>query len=199
MNLLRIAARVAAGGGTCVYVDLDETLVHTMDLRDDTGAARFGAWPGEKLELAGGGAGTVLRPLARELLEELRAYGPVYMLTHSVGSYAGQIAAAFGLDVDAIFPRESLGGRVGAGEARFVLVDDLDPLHPVVQMKMAAAGVPPYQDLEPSEEGARAHFSAWQVRPPEFLGSPEDRGLEGIAALVGSALALQDRSASLSI
>lgn len=197
MNLLRIAARVAAEPeATCVYVDLDETLVHTVSLRDDTEAARFRQFPGEKLEM--GTYGSMLRPGARELLAALKSFGPVYLLTYSVETYASTLCSAFGLDVDAIFPRESLSGRVGNGEDRFVLVDDLEPMHPVVQTKMLAAGVPRFEpgDVDWSDEAAvRAHdeacrdyYASWQVRPPEFLGRPDDRGLEGVVELVGQAV-----------
>ena len=84
-----------------------------------------------------------------------------------------------------------------------MLVDDLDPLHPVVQMKMLAAGVPPYVEPEREEwgdaaeaaadEAMRQYFAARQVRPPEFVGHPEDAGLSGIADAV--ALALEAQSA----
>jgi hypothetical protein len=184
MDLMKIAARISSGG-SCIYVDLDETLIHTFSLEKEKNAVTFAAYPGEKIQ--NDGYGTMLRPGATEFLADLRTLeiGPIYLLTHSVAEYAGTMISAFGLDVDEVFPRESLIGKVGNGEKNFVLVDDLDSLHPVFQMKAQAIGIPPLGGIN-DPEILRAYYSAWQVKPTQFLGDPSDNGLEYIPELVRS-------------
>jgi hypothetical protein len=86
----------------------------------------------------------------------------------------------FDLDVDEIFPRESLLDRVGHGEEKFILIDDLDPLHPVFQLKAKAMGILPFIGDETDDKMRESYYSAWQIRPTQFFGDPSDRGLEGI-------------------
>lgn len=186
MSLIGIAARISSLEDSCIYVDLDETLIHTFELEKASDINAFETYPGEKIQ-SEEGYGTVLRPGANEFLAELRALdiGPIYLLTHSVISYAETMVSAFSLDVDAIFARENLIGSVGKGEKKFVLIDDLDPLHPVFQMKAQAMGIPLLQGKVDSEV-LRAYYSAWQVKPTQFLGNPSDSGLKGIAEIVQS-------------
>lgn len=185
IDFIKIAKRIASGDASCVYVDLDETLIHTVELNDLVSQAVFKAYPGEKISFSQ--YGIMLRPGAIQLLDDLRALNvPIYILTHSVSSYATTIIEAFGFDVDAIFPRESLMGSVGNGEKKFVLIDDLDPTHMVFQMKAQAMGVKLISNL--NEEQQREYFSAWHICPPQFLGNPLDKGLDGVAEKASSML-----------
>jgi hypothetical protein len=192
VNLISIAAKIAASppSEACTYVDLDETLIHSFSLLRSTGLNLFRKYPGEKLQM--GAVGVLLRPGAREFLAALKEYGPVYMLTHSVFKYASTISVALDLDVDTIYSRENLSGRVGKGQTIFVIVDDLDPLHPIMQMKMASMGVVPYPMPEEGaeEEDVRAYYATRQIRTPEFVGNPKDQGLVGVAERVGEMLAI---------
>jgi hypothetical protein len=185
MNFIRIAARVAMSIGTCVYVDLDETLIHTVILDDRPSVMVFTNYPGEKLQI--GKYGVMLRPGAIELLKSLRGlnFGPIYLLTHSVSEYANTISEAFGFDVDEIFPRESLIGKVGRGENNFVLIDDLDSTHLVFQMKAQAMGIPL---IDGTDDVLKEYFSKWHIQPSGFVGDPSDNGLDGIADMVAIAL-----------
>lgn len=183
MNLIRIAARVSSKPtSSCIYVDLDETLIHTFYLDNQDSVMNFLTYPGKKIQMSEERV-SVLRPGANELLLALRNLniGPIYLLTHSVSAYANMMVSIFDLDVDEIFPRESLLGRVGHGEEKFVLIDDLDPLHPVFQLKAKAMGILPLNSDEINDRMRESYYAAWQIKPIQFLGDPLDRGLEGVA------------------
>lgn len=179
MSIMGIAARISSIS-SCIYVDLDETLIHTFYLDSHDSVVNFLTYPGKKVQI--GERVSVLRPGANELLLALRNLniGPVYLLTHSVSSYANTMVLTFDLDVDEIFPRESLLDRVGHGEEKFILIDDLDPLHPVFQLKAKAMGILPFIGDETDDKMRESYYSAWQIRPTQFFGDPSDRGLEGI-------------------
>lgn len=190
INLVKIASKIAASAtNSCIYVDLDETLIHTFPLDNAQTLYIFKSYPGPKIqydEMA-----TVLRPGANEFLAELRALnaGPIYLLTHSVSEYANVMVKNFKLDVDEVFPRESLMGHVGNGEEKFVLVDDLSPSHPVFQLKAMAMGIP-FPSTDETEDTLRIYYSTWHIQPSQFLGNPKDSGLNGMAESVSNLLAM---------
>lgn len=191
INLTKIAIRIAASTtNSCIYVDLDETLIHTFLVEDLQSLNVFKSYPGRKIFHSG--MATLLRPGAIELLAELRALnsGPVYLLTHSNSEYANTMVRNFKFDVDAVFPRESLMGQVGNGEEKFVLIDDLGPPHPVFQLKAMAMGIPLPNSDETDENTLKTYYSTWHVQPPQFLGSPTDQGLSGIAEAVANLLTM---------
>ena len=185
MDLFRIAARIASND-VCVYVDLDETLIHTMRLDVPQNLKKFDGWEGDKIELSDSGRpydgrmGTLLRPGAREMLNELHSIGPVYLLTYSINKYASEIVRELELGVNEIFSREDLAGKVGKGQTKFVLIDDLNTLDPMIQTKLKAAGV----EESDSFVEQQAWFERHHLQVQGFSGSDGDTGLNGIPSRV---------------
>ena len=122
---------------TSVFVDLDETLVHTLGMK--TIAGDFGDESNlcdkpvtialsKKEQYV-----TVLRPGANYLLFRLREVGKVYMLTRATKDYAIAMNKAFnfGFDEDRIFDRNFINKQKhntpkNISQGRNFLIDDLD-------------------------------------------------------------------------
>lgn len=109
-----------------IFVDLDETLIHTFDSWEDR--------EGDKVEsfiLSDGDEYvTCLRPGALEFLAKLRELGDVYMLTAATKEYASKINLLFnlGFKVKDIYSREDVCKNILSLEpANLVfLIDNLD-------------------------------------------------------------------------
>ena len=127
-----------------VFVDLGETLIHTIGMAPYAGKETFelkGQEPDPEVEYADKPVKVkidkeicyvVLRPGANYLLYRLREIGHVYMLTRASKSYAKAMNKAFnfGFDEDRIFDKEYVKNwkyknpKIPKGDN--VLIDDLD-------------------------------------------------------------------------
>lgn len=203
MDILRIAARVAKASPACLYVDLDETLVHTVrrGRHDDERIESLLASGLEHAEI-GGAFVSFLRPGARDFLLALRGLGGVSLCTAANRPYADDVLAAFGLNalIDDVVSSEDFSG-VRASCGTTVLVDNL-PVHASdIEAKLRAIGVgwdpedPSLAGLSGDERFERKleHGSRHHVKVKDFWGDPSDRGLaaalSAVRNLVSSAAA----------
>lgn len=113
-----------------IFIDLDETLIHTS-LEPDTKSKEVVVNimpPPHKPE----NYNVMVRPGANKLLFALREIGNVYMLTRAVRSYAHAMNKTFkfGFTTDRIFARQDLRSSKYKPrtyhQAKFFLIDDLD-------------------------------------------------------------------------
>ena len=119
------------------FVDLDETLIHTLGMKTIAGDL------GDESNLCDKPVTialskkeqyvTVLRPGANYLLFALRDFGKLYMLTRATKDYAIAMNKAFnfGFNEDRIFDRKFIEKPkynipTGVGHGRNFLIDDLD-------------------------------------------------------------------------
>jgi NLI interacting factor-like phosphatase len=117
-----------------IFVDLDETLVHSLGMKTIAGDL------GDESNLCDKPVTivlskkeqyvTVLRPGANYLLFRLREVGKVYMLTRATKDYAIAMNKAFnfGFDEDRIFDRNFQKYKIpkNISQGRNFLIDDLD-------------------------------------------------------------------------
>ena len=87
-----------------IFVDLDETLIHTFEDWEDPTADAV------EVEVSGQKFQTSLRPGALDLLAQLRAVGDVHMLTIATADYAAKMNQQFGFGFsgEEIYPREKI-------------------------------------------------------------------------------------------
>ena len=133
-----------------IFIDLDETLIHTLGMvpytapkgKDSTVELKFKepepntdyADTPVKIKLDKEVYHTILRPGANFLLFQLREIGHVYMLTRAAKSYAQAMNQAFnfGFIEDKIFDREYVkdwkykAPKVEIATGKNVLIDDLE-------------------------------------------------------------------------
>jgi len=120
-----------------IFVDLDETLIHTLGMKTIAGDL------GDESNLCDKPVTialskkeqyvTVLRPGANYLLFALRDFGKLYMLTRATKDYAIAMNKAFnfGFDEDRIFDRNFINKQKhntpkNISQGRNFLIDDLD-------------------------------------------------------------------------
>lgn len=81
-----------------VFLDLDETLIHTRYSMFDFSYKRENEFI---FELGGYNYGTVLHPFAKKLIEFIRSFSIARILTAATADYSNLICKHFGLDFDA--------------------------------------------------------------------------------------------------
>lgn len=195
MSLLRIAARVAGvAPAPSIYVDLDETLVHSVRTdRDPEKVASLVESGLEHSEISDGMYMCFLRPGARELLQELGSIGDVAICTAATRPYAEQVLSAFGLagSVWDVVTREDLGSSL-AVPGHVVLVDNLSEFSRDVQDKLGCLGAswsdPDGLDEDAAIEAERAHYGRHFVRVKDFWGDPADSELRSVPQRVRAAI-----------
>lgn len=146
-----------------VFLDLDETLIHTR-------VAGRPLEPGLTTPLRCGPYLAWLRPDVREILRVVGALAvPVYLCTASQHAYAARLLAVFGIGIPErnILALEHLqAGRIGLAP-NGVLIDDLDSGHEVARLKRRVLGI-----------GTERYFQI-----PAFRGFPDPRGPQTLRAL----------------
>ncbi|MES2466356.1 MAG: hypothetical protein V4675_03555 [Verrucomicrobiota bacterium] len=146
-----------------VFLDLDETLIHTRVVGSQLE-------PGLTTPLRCGPYFAWLRPDVREILRIVGALGvPTYLCTASQYAYAVRLSAVFGLGIPErnILALEHLqAGRSGVAP-KGVLIDDLDPGDEFALLKRRVLGI-----------GTERYFQI-----PAFRGFPDPRGPQTLRAL----------------
>ena len=139
-----------------IFLDLDETLIHTREADSYLEA-------GLSIPLRYGPYLAWLRPEAREILQLVGALEvPLYICTASERAYAVGLSSVFGLGIP---ERNILGlehlqaGRTGLAP-NAVLIDDLDPGHEFAMLKRRVLGI-----------GTERYFQI-----PAFRGHPDPQG-----------------------
>jgi hypothetical protein len=91
-----------------IFVDLDETLIHTFEDWEDPTADAI------EVEVSGQRLRTSLRPGALDLLAQLRAIGSVHLLTIACADYAAKMNQYFGFGFSGqeIYPREKIQDKM---------------------------------------------------------------------------------------
>lgn len=91
-----------------IFVDLDETLIHTFEDWEDPTADAI------EVEVSGQRLQTSLRPGALDLLAQFRAIGNVHMLTIACADYAAKMNQQFGFGFSGqeIYPREKIQDKM---------------------------------------------------------------------------------------
>jgi hypothetical protein len=91
-----------------IFVDLDDTLIHTFEDWEDPTADAI------EIEVSGQTLKTSLRPGALDLLAQFRAVGNVNMLTIACADYAAKMNQQFGFGFSGqeIYPREKIKNKM---------------------------------------------------------------------------------------
>lgn len=120
-----------------VFLDLDETLVHTLE-------AHLKPEPGLPAPVRYGPYFAWLRPNALELLELVNSLGvPVFICSMSERAYAAGLSSLFKLGI----PERNILGLEPLNAGRFgiapggVLIDDLEAEHGIVRCKRRVLGI----------------------------------------------------------
>lgn len=135
-----------------IFVDLDETLVHTVFWRNAAWtdipktarrdpASYLAEDPATKtIAERGGDYFTRLRPGAKEFLTELGTLGPLSILTNGVTEFQVKVLEAHGL-------RSFFGQVIGRGydglseSPKHILIDDTDPVNGLASLKLHLLGI----------------------------------------------------------
>lgn len=196
MDVFRIAARVAQSKPS-IYIDLDETLVHSIErshIEEDELQKLYEESNGHAIVMSD--YITFLRPGAEDFLISVGAMGTLYLCTAASASYATEILNEFGLSsyFSDIFARDAIHGRPkrsNSGPA--ILVDNLPSGAADIRTKLRFIGIPPYStplgsDPEDDRQKQQSYYSQFHIQVPEFTGNMNDRGLSSIPSKVQSAL-----------
>lgn len=197
MEFLRIASRIARANPS-IYVDLDETLVHSIKrshVEEEELQRLYDESNGHAIVMSD--YITFLRPGAEEFLQSISSMGTLYLCTAASKSYAAEILEEFGLTsyFDDIFARDAIHGRAKRSQSGpTVLIDNLPTGSSDIRAKLRFIGVPPYTTplgSDPKEDLEKKHgyYSQFHVQVPEFTGDMNDRGLSSIPSKVQSVLA----------
>jgi hypothetical protein len=156
-----------------VFCDLDETLVHSMEvgwLKDSPQNKKYAAMvvPGKqpypdvfRIHSKGQERYVFPRPGCLQFLKSVSSFAELYLLTHSKREYAEKVCTGLKCDkyIKGIFSTRDvgpgvLGKRFRLDAARWVLVDNLDERSIEIVNKMRILGLG-WPDLPPREEAKR--------------------------------------------
>ena len=189
MNYLRIAARMQPAPS--IYVDLDETLVHSLDKNN---------LPENLVEMIKGLEAldwgryiTLLRPGVKEFLDELSSLGDLFICTAASRSYAVAVLSYFGLMeyFVSVYSMEDIGNDVLSQPNDFILIDNLPTMSGDVLQKLHFLGVPDYlPEGSPSQVDFMAYYGPYHVEVSDFTGDTMDAGLQSVIPMVKQALEL---------
>ena len=156
-----------------IFIDIDETVVHSVPCIDLWGKAPKGY---ETLKSPKGhGYASMLRPHAKEFIKELQELGDVAFLTAGVTSFQEVVLETHGIKGIPIYGRDTLGTKKFDGD--FILIDDKDDRDMNMFNKLKTTGAIPESQSMFSIAGPERAKKAYQehvVHAPAFLGNKND-------------------------